>query len=91
MDDARIRKFAAATTETGISHASLLLALERVVLALVATHPDKRSLLAVIEKSFEMGEVDELNQPIAEELLTAYQAKRKRLMEAIESVCQLPP
>ena len=91
MDDTRLLKFATATTEAGISHSGALLALERVVLALVATHQDKDALLALIEKSFEMGAVDELNQPIDEQLLAAYQAKRDRLRTAIELVCRARP
>jgi hypothetical protein len=91
MDDARLLKFATATTAAGIAQSGALLALERVVMALIATHPDRESLLVLIEKSFEIGAVDELNQPIDEQLLAAYQAKRDRLKTAIESVSRTPP
>jgi hypothetical protein len=62
-------------------------ALERVVMALVDTHPNKPALLARLKKHFEVDVVSDLYEPMTPPEEQAYTHARARLLTAVRAVC----
>jgi hypothetical protein len=63
------------------------LALERVVYALIESHPDRPVLRARIDAQMEMDAVSDLYQPLHPELEQAGEKQRDRVMRVVRRIC----
>jgi hypothetical protein len=70
---------------SGMSAAQLTL--EKIVLALIETHPDKAALLSRIESSLELDTVVDLFQAQQPELEQAGDQQRRRLLNLVRRSC----
>jgi hypothetical protein len=71
----------------GMSSAQL--ATERIVLALIETHPDKPALLARIHAQLEINAVSDLYAAQQAELVEAGEQQRDRLLRSIHAICKV--
>lgn len=86
MDDEPLKRALNALNTVNAGSVAAHRALEYVVLALVASHPNKKKLLGIIEHLLEFGK----EQAVAtqdKDLPSAYDFHRKRLLEEIQSIC----
>ena len=78
-----IKQQARVLAEVSAAH----LVLERVVYALIESHPDKRGLLSRIDAHIEMDAVSDLYQALHPELEQAGEKQRDRVMRAVRRIC----
>lgn len=86
MDDEQLKRALNALSTVNSGAVAAHRALEYVVLALVASHPNKKKLLGTIEHLLKFGnEQGAATQD--KDLTSAYDFHRKRILEEIQSLC----
>jgi hypothetical protein len=87
MTDDKLLELLAAQATVLAAIASGQMALERVVFALIETHPDKHSLLHRVESQLEADAVDDLSRAQEPEQEQAALQQRARMLARVRRLC----